>query len=326
MNISEDSASDTPGAPEGWDFGDYAYGLEPLLMPEPLGPDDEASPVPAPSGLDVESLLPNLLRGAATYGLPGPVPGQGVSAPGIGADTQVYWFRWITGHQISFLLWRLLAQQTRTVAQLPEERRGDALAAISSYVRGYCAMLLYTSSCPRDVYEGLIRPSMFLQHPGFSGTWAPDFTALRPLLRGRRLPEWSDEQLEQDVSLHHKIHAGVAARLVPGGRSLLQEATRTEVRSARMLGTLYDNYFLTVRLPQKQDELVVQLLRRLDAVAADLLTNGLYAEADDRDRPVELKELDVLDCERDLLGILLRLAAHATGTESRSVGVQLESV
>jgi hypothetical protein len=118
----------------------------------------------------------------------------------------------------------------------------------------------------------------------------------------------------------------VAARLVPDGRSLLQAATRTEVRSERMLGTLYDNYFLTVRLPQTQEEVVVQLLRRLDAVAVDLRANGLHGAAEVEDRPAELREPSVLDSERDLLGILLRLAVHAAGADSHVVGAQLESV
>ncbi|MFE9429209.1 hypothetical protein ACFYNO_40410 [Kitasatospora sp. NPDC006697] len=301
-----------------WNFGDYAYGLEPLLLPPPLGADDAASPVPSARGPELKPLAPNLLRAAAT----GALPEDGPSS----ADTQVYWFRWITGHQVSFLLWRLLGQQVQAAARAPEGPGAEALAAMAAYVRGYCAMLLYTSSCSREVYGDLIRPSMFLQHPGFSGTWAPDFTVLRPLFRGRRLPGWADDRLRREVALHHTIHAGVAARLVPDGRSLLQTATRTEVRSEWMLGTLYDNYFLTVRLPQTQEEVVVQLLRRLDAVAADLRANGLYGAAEVEDRPAELREPGVLDSERDLFGILLRLAVHAAGADSHVVGAQLESV
>lgn len=325
MNISYESMSAELGTPPGWDFGDCAYGLEPLLLPEPLGPGDDAPPPRAPSELDVAQLCPSLLAGAATDGAAALAPAQGP------AGAQVYWFRWITGHQVSFLLWRLLGQQVRVASGSVGERRTDALAAMTAYVRGYCAMLLYTSSCPRGVYEGLIRPSMFLQHPAFSGTWAPDFGAVRPLLRGRGAARWADNpvgaQLRQAVAVHHTIHSGVAARLVPGGRSLLQEATRTaEVRGPQMLGTLYDNYFLTVRLPQSQPEIVAQLLRRLEAVAVDLRANGLHDPADDEDLPAELCENDVVECGRDVLGVLLRLAGYATGLDAEALGVQLESV
>jgi len=58
----------------------------------------------------------------------------------------------------------------------------------ASYIRAYCALLLYWGSCPPSVYDAVIRPSMRLRHPSFSGTWAADYWPVKDLLRGRRMP------------------------------------------------------------------------------------------------------------------------------------------
>ncbi|MCX4502471.1 hypothetical protein ACIA8M_11800 [Streptomyces anulatus] len=324
MNIAQDTTAAGPGAPAGWDFGDCAYGLEPLLLPDPLGEKDDIPEPRALTGLDVQRLCPGLLSGPVV------APGAAVPDGALDGNAQHYWFRWITGHQVAFLLWRLLGQRLRGAEESSGAERADALEAMTAYVNGYCAMLLYTSSCPRAVYEDLIRPSMFLQHPGFSGTWAPDFAAVRPLLRGRGGSRWAaepdGERLRQAIAVHHAIHSGIAARLVPGGRSLLQAATRAEVRSSRMLGTLYDNYFLTLRRPQTQEETVAQLLRRLEAVATDVAANGLYPASEDEDLPAELCDKNVVAYGHDLLTTLSCLVKHATGLDAATLDVQLQSV
>lgn len=246
-------------------------------------------------------------------------------------DPRVHWFRWITGHQISFVIWRLLAQEMRTATLTEGVRQANAIAAMSAYVRGYCAMLLYTGSCSREVYEELIRPSMFLAHPGFSGTWAPDFTAVRQVFRGRQL-SWLGggsvvAELRRAVAVSHLVHSGVAAKLVPAGGSLLQEAVSTgSNRRPNLLGILYDNYFMTARAHDADDQVVPQLLRRLEAVALDVAAHGLNSGGADEQRPPELRDADVLEVERDLLGTMVRVAEHAAGLDSSDLDLQPQSV
>ena len=173
-------------------------------------------------------------------------------------------------------------------------------------------MLLYTGSCPRDLYSVLIRPSMRLRHRAFSGSWAPDYWPIRDLFRRRHLPAVSDVdigELVDAITLLHLVHDGVAARLVANGKSLLREAA---VRGPghRLAGMMYDTYFATLRAPVTRHEVVAQLLRRLVAIAQDITTNGLYT-VDDDDRPAELRKAEVVKCENSLVDIVLGVAEYA---------------
>ncbi|MFF4032647.1 hypothetical protein ACFYZ2_23345 [Streptomyces sviceus] len=228
---------------------------------------------------------------------------------------QLFWFRWITGHQVTFLIWHLMG---RLLSATPERNvpSSASLAKLEAYVYGYCAMLLYCGSCPRDLYNSLIRPRMFLQHRGFSGTWAPDFAPVRGLFRGRdlrgtRMREASE--LSRAVDVHKAIHAGVAARLVPGGRSLLQQSvTEVAVRPSERTAVIYDNFFMTLRAPLADEDITAQLLRRLRAVAVDLAANGLHPLEDDAGaRPEELLREEVLRCERRITHLLHQVGEAA---------------
>jgi hypothetical protein len=313
MNISFEVMSAELSAPEGWNFADRPYGLEPLILPPVPGPEEagERLRLDTTAGLDARVLCPTLL---AHVDSPVSVGTQsGTDEPNI----RIYWFRWITGHQISFVIWRLLLQEMRTAASTDGVRRDQALAAMSAYVHGYCAMLLYTASCSREVYEGLIRPSMFLAHPAFSGTWAPDFTAVRHVLRGRQLSWLGEEkavaELHRGIALSRLIHSGVAAKLVPVGGSLLQKASVPGLKHPELLGVLFDTYFMTVRKPGCGDQAVPQLLRRLEAVTLDLAASGLTTRRNDDRRPSELRDDRLLEVERDVINTLLRVAEHAAG-------------
>ena len=282
-------------------FGGYAYGLEPLTLPNPRGPHDVPEhwdrQVP-PTG-DFERAC-RLIRHADTPAPPASEPAH-----------ELYWFRWITGHQVSFIVWALIA---RTVRDLRAGRVAPptALAALRHYVRGYAAMLLYTSSCPRQVYHDLIRPSMYLQHRGFSGSWAPDYQPVRKLFKGKSFadphsPEGVD--LSRAVTLCQTVHNGVADKLVQDGRSLLQSASTrrardTRLQGNRLFGILYDNYFMTMRASVSRLDITAQLLRRLVAITQDLAANGLYSSfAAGRERPAELRSAEVADVEDNLPGI-----------------------
>lgn len=249
-----------------WDFGDFPYGLEPLLMPVAGQPAAAAS---------LPGLLPaaDIARTLAALDLP---PGGSGAAPADDTDT-LYWFRWITGHQVTMLLWHLMTELAAGAAETgaADER---TLAHLEACTDGYTAMLDYTGSCPPEIYRTLIRPRMYLHHRAFSGLWAADFVPLRRLLRGQR-PPWmagpSGNRLSAAVARSRTQHEVVAARLVPAGASLLQQsAATTAVRPTPRTAALFDSFFLTARALVGRDAVVAQLLHRVRAVALDLAANG----------------------------------------------------
>jgi hypothetical protein len=188
------------------------------------------------------------------------------------------------------------------------------LDAMCRYVDGYSAMLLYTSTCPGPIYHVLIRPSMRLRHHGFSGGWAPDFAPVRSLFRRHPSPMWSSDTgaLLDAMKLHDLVHDGVAAKLVPEGRSLLHQAAVRGLNHRRV-GLIYDSYFITVRRPVPRHQVVVQLLRRGVAIAQDIAANGLYPSGDQDRRPPELLTAEVVRSESNLVGVLAEVARHACG-------------
>ncbi|GAA2682863.1 MULTISPECIES: hypothetical protein [Actinosynnema] len=309
MSTSAAVLADLP-VRRGWDFGDFPYGLEPLVLPDP--PDRDARGGPPDVAADGESA--ELLREL------GALPACRRSAPALtDADEahRVFWFRWITGHQATFAVWQCLARAQHDAEAEPDEPRH--LAVMGRLVQAYTAMLLYTGSCPNDVYHEVVRPSMFLQHRGFSGAWAPDFAPVRRLLRGRSFP-WSEspagQELQEHVRAYHEVHAGIAAKLVPGGRSLLQETVaETRLLHPQMRAVVYDNYFMTLRAPVDRSEVARQLVRRLKAIALDVTENGLYPgqDADSPDLPEELRAPGVIAHERGFTSIVTGLAALVTG-------------
>lgn len=293
---------------EGWDFGGFAYGLEPLVLPDPddPGPDSDSGPAAIPSAETYSEACRRIRR----------LGERGVLAPEVepcGALEELFWFRWITGHQVCFVIWRLMAQLLDDVAE-GTRAASAAVEPMCRYVDGYATMLLYTSSCPRDLYQVLIRPSMRLRHRAFSGSWAPDYARVRSLFRRQPSPLWSSDtgELRDAVRRHDLVHEGVAARLVPGGRSLLRQASAQGV-DRHLVGLIYDSYFVTLRARTARHQVVAQLVRRLVAVAHDLAANGLYANGDRDRRPPELRTAEVVRCENNVVGILAEMARRACG-------------
>ncbi|MFJ4576769.1 hypothetical protein ACIP4W_36295 [Streptomyces sp. NPDC088846] len=295
-----------PGA-DVWDYGDFPYGLEPLLMP-PVGLATATSGAPpafgAPADTGFARRRLSALIGDGPSDAAGPAPAQSYD--------QLFWFRWITGHQATFLIWHLMG---RLIEAVPEETGPDrtVLARLEAYTYGYCAMLLYTGSCPHTLYESLIRPRMSLQHRSFSGTWAPDYVSVRRLFRGRRLP-WTTSpeaaRLSEAVETNKAIHDGIASELVPSGGSLLQQTLEdTAVRPSERTAVIYDNFFMTLRTQVHPDLVTAQLLHRLKAVALDIAANGLYplGRGSAAGRPEELCSEAVVDCERRVDEILHRV-------------------
>ena len=292
-----------PGA-RSWDFGDFPYGLEPLTLPPP----GTARP---PDGA-VDADLRDCCLGLMSADL---------HADPVKADDleRLFWFRWITGHHISFILWRLLAGALAGLAAgAPGER--ETTEKVIEYVRAYSGMLLYTGSSTRKIYNETIRPSMYRLHNTFSGTWSADYPAVRGLFRGRKAPKGMtsrNDALLHEVRLSHRVHADIAARLVTDGRSLLQQQLEANpaAPAPRVWAAVFDCYFLTVRAATTERDLLSQLLRRCKAVLMDLATNGLYPDIADYEDfvPDELRAADIAACEAELTDIVLRAAGLATG-------------
>jgi hypothetical protein len=304
--VTSGALCDLPVAPR-WDFGGFAYGLEPLVLPPAGAPDAVRDDAVNIASVDAYAQVVGRLR---TLGE------RDVLAPDVGpcdAPDELFWFRWITGHQVCFVVWRLIGQLLEDVNQ---GRRAphEILGPVCRYVDAYSAMLLYTGSCPREVYSVVIRPSMRLRHRAFSGSWAPDYWPIRDLLR-RRQPSsiWSADtgELLDTIALLELVHDGVAARLVADGKSLLREAA-VRGPNHRLAGMIYDSYFMTLRAPVSRHEVVAQLLRRLVAIAQDIVANGLHA-SDDDERPTELQAAEVVKCENSLIDNMLSGARHACG-------------
>lgn len=283
-----------------WEFGAYRYGLEPLYLP----PATDAAQLGRPLFRD------GSVQGPAREHRPG--PGTGAAADLETAD-DLFWFRWITGHQLTFLLWHLMARVLGP-ARVNGEHNEEAINTLVLLTEGYNAMLMYTSSCTPQAYERFIRPSMYRQHHGFSGVWAPDYAPVRRLFHGRP-PEWirgpEAKTLYEAVQLNHTVHAAVAARLVPGSESLLQQhASVMRLQERTVCGDIYDAYFLTLRTRVDREEISRQLGRRIRALLADTGCNGFYpsgAKTILAQTPDRLRTPAILDYERRFPDILARL-------------------
>lgn len=322
--MNRSAAVKTLPHPDRWDFEGAPYVAEPLTMPDPeeKGFESELSSSGASNVFEDACLRLLLMREMRDAPIE---KGLGSAGP----DDSLFWFRWITGHQVSFIIWRLLAISITKLEQ-GREPRLDALKAMTHYVRGYCGMLLYTSSCSREIYQKLIRPSMYLQHQAFSGSWAPDFRPVRDLFRGR-MPPWAESsdaaELRCAMKLSQLIHNGVAAKLVPDGRSLLRQArfvSQDTAEERRLLGAIFDDYFMTLRAPVTFREVVAQLLCRLDVVTRDVAVNGLdVLGRQNEEKPVELRSADVIDLDAGFFNTCFRVAGSAAGFTDNYISEQL---
>jgi hypothetical protein len=284
------------------EYGGRPYGLEPLLLPVyPVHGDGDGGDV------ELTERYPELL-GTGTGG----ESSSELRAPD--SAEQLFWFRWITGHQLTFVLWQELGRRAAEASVAQDSR--DGVPSAARLVRGYSAMLLYTASCTRDVYHRVIRPSMALHHPGFTGAWARDYGPVRTLLRGRLPAAWSGgaDALLHESTLNDAVHEGIAGKLVPAAPSLLQSAAdngRILPRDVRAV--LFDTYFLTLRAPSTPSEVTAQLLRRVRAVRDDLRTNGLYPDfaSSRHEKPDVLAAPGIEEIERAIPHVLSVIARDA---------------
>lgn len=296
---------DLPAATDlSWRFGGYPCGLEPLTLPYPAGEDTPE----IRSRADEFAETYRLIAGSRETG-----PLATDLEPCRDEDT-LFWYRWIVGHQATFVIWRLTAQLLDDI-ELRRRPVTAVLPALSQYLAAYNAMLLYTGSCTAASYGRAIRPSMQLRHPGFSGTWAPDYAPIRLLLRGRLIPAGPSadaDRLGRVIAANKLVHEHVAAKLVPDGVSLLRSSVVAARRQdQRVLNLIYDNYFLTIRGPVTRSDVVAQLLRRLLAIVRDVEVNGL---AGDESAPDE-----IVRYRNNMVEILIETARVAAGVPERAV-------
>jgi L-tyrosine peroxygenase len=250
-------------------LGDYVPGNEVLTLPQP-------PPLERMSIREIDALLAvaptraALLRQLLDAGL---APDRRAAEQGRLRAERLFWFRWITGHQASFVLWRFLGL---ALAKLERDPTGGAPArTCASIIRAYAALLVYAASCPRDIYAEKIRPYMELSHASFSGSWAVEYAPIPGLIRSlpsRSAPRRAFEECQ-------RVHLAVIRKLVPGGGSVLksfQERGTGQQPTPANAQFYYDSFFLVRRGATEASELLAALVRRAHAITADLAADGLY--------------------------------------------------
>ncbi|MET8981192.1 O-methyltransferase [Streptomyces sp. NPDC004539] len=182
-------------------------------------------------------------------------------------------YRWLVGHHAAFAVWQHLRRTLETALDDP-----TALLEAARLYDVYSVLFLYTGSCSPERYAETIRPGMTARHPAFSGEWARDHEGLTALARKVRdqYPAALAAPLTDAVRLNQRVHMKVAARLVPGGASLLQDAGRQPGRHPTPAEhDLYDTHFAVHRLPVCDSSLTAQLVRRLAQIVCDIAEHGL---------------------------------------------------
>lgn len=216
------------------------------------------------------------------------------------------WHRWVVGHQTVSLEWRFLRAALMRTAPLAT----DEIVALLDL---YSVFLLYTGSCPAQIYTQSIRPQMAECHPAFSGEWARDYHGIPRMLKQAA---HTHPSLIPAIRRNHHVHSAVAARLVPSGGSLLSEAgrrARSEPSPAEL--DLYDRFFATRRTPLCEHGLRAQLLDRLLKIITDVETSGLYYGSSPLSTVTGEEHKDsVLLIERQVSGLLLEQARDLAAT------------
>jgi hypothetical protein len=256
-----------PDGPE-WEFGGHPYGLEPLALPARWLPRPEAvDPVP------IEDLRRRLVQVS-------PASVRDLRPEGAEEIDRLFWFRWITAHQTTFLLWQMLGAVLQEGESAYADRE-ELAAQARLLVCGYSLMLIYGSSAPREIYGPVIRMPMARQHVNLTGAWARDYAPVRPLIRGKVAlgSGVAAEALRRECELNEQVHEGIADKVLPTGVTSLLQNPRPKGHRQVSRGTLlwlYDGIFLTIRAPVSHHDVARQLVRRLQAIFLDVTANDLF--------------------------------------------------
>jgi hypothetical protein len=251
-----------------WEFGGHPYGLEPLALPTRW----------APRTLAVDPVRIGELRRLLAQVPPASV--HHLRPEGAEEIDRLFWFRWITAHQTTFVLWQMLGailQEAEAAHAEPEELAAQARLL----VRGYSLMLLYGSSAPRHIYGPVIRMPMARQHVNLTGAWARDYAPVRPLIRGKVAigSGVAAEALRRECELNEQVHEGIPDKVLSSGEVSLLQSPKPKGRRQIPRDTLlwlYDGIFLTCRAAVSQHDVAGQLVRRLHAIFLDVTANDLY--------------------------------------------------
>jgi L-tyrosine peroxygenase len=251
-----------------WEFGGHPYGLEPLALPSRWLPRTVAvDPV------RIEDLRRRLAQMS-------PASLRHLRPEGADEIDRLFWFRWITAHQTTFLLWQMLGAilQESEAADVEHE---ELAAQARLLVCGYSLMLMYGSSAPRHIYGPVIRMPMARQHVNLTGAWARDYSPVRPLIRGKVAvgSGVAAETLRRECELNEQVHEGIADKVLSSGQVSLLQNPKPKGRRQMSRDTLlwlYDGIFLTCRAAVSQHEVASQLVRRLHAIFLDVTANDLY--------------------------------------------------
>ncbi|MCP2166569.1 hypothetical protein [Goodfellowiella coeruleoviolacea] len=242
-----------------------------VWLPEPAGPVVDCASGSGPCAQPFDDYL-----GLVDQSQAGSGPPALLRPP---RDTQeLARYRWLVGHQSTFVVWRLLTDAMASALDHPDQA-ASACHEAGELFGVYSVLLLYSGSCPPGVYHDSLRPEMMSCHPAFSGEWAPDHRPVLSLLHRvrRECPTGAARELMSAFKANQRVHMAVARALVPDGESLLRKADRRPgQRPSAEEHRMYDRFFRVRRRPVCHRTLRAQLVRRVGQACVDLATHGLY--------------------------------------------------
>ncbi|MFF8282022.1 O-methyltransferase [Streptomyces albus] len=227
--------------------------------------------------------------------------------------------RWLVGHQLAFVVWRLLQPTLRELVRTSARDAADRAARLYDI---YTLLFLYTGSCSAARYAATVRADMAAHDPALSGEWHRDHMALTGLLRQARAtcPASVLAPLKAAVKRSHRIHMAVAGKLVPGGQSLLQQAgRRAGSQPTEAECEVIDDFFHVRRAPVCEQAFIAQATRRLVRVVCDIRTYGL----NDREHPPRVAAQHRTDLDtliRSAIRLFTELAGHLTSSAPVPLG------
>ncbi|SFR30155.1 hypothetical protein SAMN04488564_1304 [Lentzea waywayandensis] len=226
----------------------------------------------------------------------GPAVPTTVSGPPPADPDEHARFRWWLGHQLTFCVWRLLAESLTAVAA------GEARAVEAAELyEAYSVLLRYTGSCSPEVYGRVIRPLMARADPAFSGRWASDHEDIPGLLREvRRVrPAREVSTLVAAARTSQVMHVAQAKRLVGSGASLLRQSSRHDQPVTDRDRAIFDAFFLLTRTPISRTGFTAQFdvliaLALVDLADRPLVHDGEPTTRSQRESVAVLRSLSPL--------------------------------
>lgn len=222
-------------------------------------------------------------------------------------------YRWLVGHHAAFTVWQSLAGGLRALAAAPEAAVSSLTTGAAALYDTYSVLLLYAGSCTPELYGAMLRPHMTTTHPAFSGQWSRDHASVPAALRAvrdRHAPA-RIAPLSRAVKDNRRVHMAVAAKLVPGGASLLQQSgRRPSQRPTEDEQALYDTHFRVQRQPLCRTAQHTQLIRLLGQCAADIAGHGLGSAPDGCPEHFTQNALELLTAPALTEILLPRSTAH----------------